>query len=649
MISLPYELNMYPGGLPTVVHVNQYDDDFSIIFTLVNTYGTFTLQTGTTAELRGTKKDGNGYSADCTIDITNSKVTVTGAAQMTAVAGQNTFEIVLKKSNKVLSTANFILDVEPAAMDAGTITSDTVLKELNAIIAGAAEATQAAEDASDAADRAEAAAETLEIDDTLTQEGQAADAKAAGDEIDGLKSAISESLSFKGRISTTYEDAVYTDVDDIFEYGMFAVFSDADNIPVAQNGTLLVMPVGLEDRTTGLYKFKKIQMFVSAVSGGDNTIWIRYTTNSYTWSSNWTKLANTKALEDGIFTINAKPLYASGFTSENFEAGGISSSGGNSTNSKRIRTKGYVNVESYDSIHYSINTGYRIFCVFFSTNASGNNIEGTGWIEGSGTYIFPKGTRYLRMQYASVGDATALTVNDYNKATIQYGTKLTDTANDIVEKTKWLALGDSITYGIYSTGASTEVTDTHGWVERLADSLGYDLTIMASRGMGYTITGVDPVDPTSDRITIDTLLSRTVALTDDYNLITMCFGINDYNSNGTTLAAIKTSLSNAIDMLLTRFPKARMVVITPLNCAKEGSASTKYAYGATHASNTYTLKDLADAIKETCDSYGVECIYATDGFLLNTKNITTLLPDGVHPSYYAHTLIAKNMAHFLLN
>lgn len=192
MVTLSYTLDMYPRAVPVVVHLNQYDSDFELVFTLMTSCGTFNIQPGTTAEIRGTKSDGNGYSANCTIDIANSKVTVAGHNQMTAASGKNTYELVLKKNDKVLSTANFILWVEPAAMDAGTITSDTVLKELNAIIESASIATEAAEDASDAADRAEAAAETLEIDATLTQAGQAADAKKTGDEISDLKSAIDE-------------------------------------------------------------------------------------------------------------------------------------------------------------------------------------------------------------------------------------------------------------------------------------------------------------------------------------------------------------------------------------------------------------------------------------------------------------------------
>lgn len=210
MIVYTNNINMVSGGMPLVIHIGQYDSDFSLVFNLVNSKGAFTLQSGTTAEIRGTKTDGNGYSADATIDVSNSTVTISGSAQMTAAAGFNTFELVLKKSNKVLSTANFILDVERAAMDAGTITSDSVLKELNAIIAGAETATAAAEDAREAAGQAEAAAQTLEIDATLTRTGQAADAKKVGDEILDLKDnldAISE-----GDIEYTYEPLTYDPV-----------------------------------------------------------------------------------------------------------------------------------------------------------------------------------------------------------------------------------------------------------------------------------------------------------------------------------------------------------------------------------------------------------------------------------------------------
>ena len=161
MRTLTQSLNMSPGGIPPVIHVSQYDSDFTIVFTLFSTVGDFTIESGTTAVVRGTKSSGTGYSADATINISAKTVTVTGNQQMTAAAGQNVFEITLYKNNKEISSKNFILLCERAALDADTITDESVLKELNAIIESADTATQAAEEAEDAADRAEAAAATV--------------------------------------------------------------------------------------------------------------------------------------------------------------------------------------------------------------------------------------------------------------------------------------------------------------------------------------------------------------------------------------------------------------------------------------------------------------------------------------------------------
>lgn len=158
MIQHRRSLDMYPGShAPVIIHLSQYDSDFSLLFDLYSSVGTFTVESSTTVSIRGTKTDGNGYSANASISETT--VTVQGNNQMTAVAGKNVFELVLKKNNKDLATANFILDVERAAMDADTIESETVLKEINAIIESAsistAAATAAAASAEEAAGHAE--------------------------------------------------------------------------------------------------------------------------------------------------------------------------------------------------------------------------------------------------------------------------------------------------------------------------------------------------------------------------------------------------------------------------------------------------------------------------------------------------------------
>ena len=154
MRTLTQSLNMSPGGIPPVIHVSQYDSDFTIVFTLFSTVGDFTIESGTTAMVRGTKSSGTGYSADAAIDISAKTVTVTGNQQMTAAAGQNVFEITLLKGGKEISSKNFILLCERAALDMDTIEDRTIARELDNL-------DQFVSAAEDAADRAEAAAATI--------------------------------------------------------------------------------------------------------------------------------------------------------------------------------------------------------------------------------------------------------------------------------------------------------------------------------------------------------------------------------------------------------------------------------------------------------------------------------------------------------
>lgn len=129
MIQHRRSLDMYPGPhAPVIIHLSQYDSDFSLLFDLYSSVGTFTVETGTTVTIRGTKVDGTGYSMNAS--LSNNTVTVTGDQQITAVSGKQIFELTLWKSDKELSTANFIIDVEPAALDRNTIQSESKIMEL---------------------------------------------------------------------------------------------------------------------------------------------------------------------------------------------------------------------------------------------------------------------------------------------------------------------------------------------------------------------------------------------------------------------------------------------------------------------------------------------------------------------------------------
>lgn len=332
-------------------------------------------------------------------------------------------------------------------------------------------------------------------------------------------------------------------------------------------------------------------------------------------------------------------------TEDNFESGGISEAGVNVTNSNRIRTKGYIDVGEYGLIRYHINDGYRAYFYAYSSASQSDYISSTMWAVKDGIWHFPAGTRKIRACYATVDD-TAMSLSDFDEITLGWGYAAGDELPDIADKTRWIAIGDSITRGVYSTDAEhNSLALYYGWVDRFAASMGYELTKMAVRGIGFEKDAIDPEG--SGKIYFPTLIDRVVALPGNgYNLITVAIGINDYNDVA-TLEQIHDDVITTITRLSTRFPNARLVFITPFNACNVGTASSQWAYN--HSRQGRTLKDIADTIKAACDSYGVECIYATNGFLFNTINIKTLLPDDVHPSFYAHTLIAKAMARYLIN
>jgi len=138
------KLNLIPGSLRPIVHVNETDSGCELHFRIYNGTMPYNVPEGITATIRGTKGDGNGYAAEVTTQTGSNLVVVTLTEQMTAVAGiQNIFEIVFADSNGLrVGTANFVLAVEKAALNSDTVISDSdiayaeqVLNELQSVSA----------------------------------------------------------------------------------------------------------------------------------------------------------------------------------------------------------------------------------------------------------------------------------------------------------------------------------------------------------------------------------------------------------------------------------------------------------------------------------------------------------------------------------
>ena len=229
MITYTYDLDMAPGGVNDVINLNQYDDDVTLVFHLYASVGEFTIESGTTAAIRGTKADGHGYSVAAT--LSGNDVTVQVDKQMTAAAGRNVFELTLTKGEKELNTKNFIIRVERAALDKDTI-SNSKIRELISILDRTDEIIAAAHQ-SDAArtaieiltNRSETAASHAETSEEYASQA-AQQAQAAYDNLDSA-------IAGKTRDALVQLDETYQEeIEDIIRKGdqILEITTQADQI-----------------------------------------------------------------------------------------------------------------------------------------------------------------------------------------------------------------------------------------------------------------------------------------------------------------------------------------------------------------------------------------------------------------------------------
>lgn len=180
MIDQIHRLDVIPGGTTVVIHVKQYQTDESLKFELYSRMGDFEIDANfTECTVRGTKSDGNGYSATAECIAATKEITVQLTEQMTAVAGIQPYEITVTDDTGRMITATFLLYVHRAALDANTVVSESVIREVQTIVE----------------DYIEDHPGLFVVDDTLTVSGEAADAKVTGRRIGDIESALTDGLS----------------------------------------------------------------------------------------------------------------------------------------------------------------------------------------------------------------------------------------------------------------------------------------------------------------------------------------------------------------------------------------------------------------------------------------------------------------------
>ena len=160
MITQRTKLNLIPGAVLPRINVTQYDyGSRTLQFEIWDGNQRYTLTSGTTAQIQGTKPDRLGFEYAATVDTTNNIIVANLTQQMTAAYGDATCELVLLKTGKRIGTLNFVMCIQPAALNDETVISDSELPDIIAEATAQMEAAaQSAREASQSADSASGSA-----------------------------------------------------------------------------------------------------------------------------------------------------------------------------------------------------------------------------------------------------------------------------------------------------------------------------------------------------------------------------------------------------------------------------------------------------------------------------------------------------------
>lgn len=270
-------------------------------------------------------------------------------------------------------------------------------------------------------------------------------------------------------------------------------------------------------------------------------------------------------------------------------------------------------------------------------------------------YVIPSDTHYLIIHKNANGNDIFPQIIYINHVCITDG--LTENLETLYAPNvvNWCVMGDSIAVGYHSEESGGEGSEESGtdqrlktWVECVARWNRWRKTNIAVGGSGFLLANNGSCGYT---------LARSTDFT-PYNLVTLSYGINDWKGNqvmgdmtddptATTCTTVIQAMRATIEGILASNPYCKIIVITPLNCYgysnDYGDESTNYALGYAF-SNSGTLDQFVTKMIEVCDYYGIQYIDMTHYSPINRKNLPTMVPDGVHPSWACHNLIAHQLS-----
>lgn len=151
-------IDIKPGTAPVRINASMYDNNSRLVVMTVKDGGRAFDMTGLSARVEGTRADGTGFMSACTIGDGTVSFLIT--KEMTNSAGDQKAEIILfAPDNHRIGTANFIIRVEPAALDEDTEISPEDETLINQYITSLTEKIDEAMELVETAEQAAASAE----------------------------------------------------------------------------------------------------------------------------------------------------------------------------------------------------------------------------------------------------------------------------------------------------------------------------------------------------------------------------------------------------------------------------------------------------------------------------------------------------------
>lgn len=619
LVTTDFNVNITPGAMPPVVHVSEYDIGRSYTVGLIGENDdTFTIPTGTTVTIEGTLNSAVGFSTPAT--ISNNKVAFTLTESMTAYAGKAWCKIKLTLSDEPVQTCAFILAVDRAGVEAETVIGAPGFEE---------QIQAAVEDYLDQTG--------LVVDATLSQSGKPADAKAAGDRINALDSAVF------GQTETTFVEEVQN---------TRAYAAGKVNYAASQGETITVSISG------------------SAFTGTNATLYFWYE-GSTSHTSVGTINLNTDTEYTLANNVTAVEVYSAngGAGTVRFEISKLSGSGNGLV--EQVQNLGTrINDVSSDVSDLANVIGSES-TVYTTAHSGGNLTYGLDYSAKQGDVIgirpygtvFPRDFCYLYVRYVGdssntnlgaipVGEETRVTLTKNLQHIYLYvadalsGTasvevhvlgikddvdELLASANPLKGK-KLNFLGDSITYG---SGSS------HPFTYYLEQK--YGCTCRNYGIAGSTIQYDENRNP---------MCIRYAEMDDDADIVAVMGGTNDYWNNkplGTMGDTTNTTFYGALDVLINgmiaKYPAALFYMVTPPHGDNGGN------FDGSAKSNSGSMQDIANAVKEVAAKYAVPVldVFNAGGLYPSISAQKDLFySDGVHLNTEGQKKLANLHAAFLL-